>query len=213
MWTVYPVLLLAGLRSLALVARRSLTVGASTAAALVALSFAQRPSGTDDFGLPTMIGDRYGFQSLEGMDFMVQTEGIPVGKKLKEVLPNDTVVATTLAGSISYFSELPVVDQWGLSESYVRHQAAPKDYKRGHVKPAPKEYLRRAGVQLYMHHPRICSCSRPCREPRPNVFIRLGNDRCVRTWYFQRDPELTEHLCAHPEWFVLHRIRCTRSLP
>jgi arabinofuranosyltransferase len=211
MWMVYPTVMLAGLRGLVVIGDRKLVAGAVGAALMVGLTFTQRPTEKDSLGLPVMVGDRYGFQSLEGMNSMVETEGIPVGKKLGEVLPRDTVVATTLAGTISYYSDLRIVDQWGLNEPYVRHQEAPPTYLRGHVKPAPMEYLKEAGVDLYMHHPTICKCSKPCRERKPNVFIRLGEDRCVRTWYFQQTPELTAYVCEHPEWFVLHRVKCGSS--
>jgi hypothetical protein len=211
MWMVYPTVMLAGLRGLVVIGDRKLVAGAVGAALMVGLTFTQRPTEKDSLGLPVMVGDRYGFQSLEGMNSMVETEGIPVGKKLGEVLPPDTVVATTLAGTISYYSDLRIVDQWGLNEPYVRHQEAPPTYLRGHVKPAPMEYLKEAGVDLYMHHPTICKCSKPCRERKPNVFIRLGEDRCVRTWYFQQTPDLTAYVCEHPEWFVLHRVKCGSS--
>jgi hypothetical protein len=209
MWTVYPVLLLAGFRSLVLIASQRRAAGVLGVAALVGLTFTQHPEETDSFGFPTIVRDGFGFQSLELMDLMVQ-EGSLVGRRLKEVLPPDTTIATTLAGTVAYFSELPTVDQWGLSEPYVRNVAAPGNYRRGHVKRASEAYLEERGVQLYMDHPRLCSCRRPCREKKPNVFIRLGNDQCVRTWYFQKTPELTEHFCRHPEWFVLNRVRCKR---
>lgn len=211
MWMVYPAVMLAGLRALVVIGERKLVAGAFAAVVLVGLTFTQRPAERDRLGFPVLVGDGYGFQSLEGMNFMVETEGIPVGKKLKEVLPPDTVVATTLAGTISYFSDLRIIDQWGLNEPYVRDQEAPPTYLRGHVKPAPEEYLKAAGVHLYMHHPKICKCSKPCKERKPNVFIRLGEDRCVRTWYFQQTPELTEYVCEHPEWFVLNRVKCAPS--
>jgi hypothetical protein len=81
------------------------------------------------------------------------------------------------------------------------------------VKPASRKYLKEAGVDLYMHHPKICKCSKPCREKKPNVFIRLGDDQCVRTWYFQQTPELTAYVCEHPEWFVLNRVKCPKPAP
>jgi arabinofuranosyltransferase len=210
MWTVYPMIMLSGFRAVAVIGERKRVAGALGVAVLVGLTFTQRPTDKDHLGLPVMVGDGYGFQSLEGMSFMVEQEGIPVGKKMKEVLPPDTVVATTLAGTISYYSDLPIIDQWGLNEPYVRDQEAPPTYLRGHVKPAPREYLKEAGVNLYMHHPKICKCSKPCRERKPNVFIRLGDDKCVRTWYFQQTPELTAHVCEHPEWFVLNRVKCPK---
>lgn len=207
MWTIYPVLMLAGFRALVVIGERSRVAGALCAALLVGLTFTQRPAGTDHFGFPNIIRDRYTILGHEVLNLMVD-EGTLAGTTLKQVLPPDTIIATTLAGTIGYFSELRSIDQWGLSEPYARHQRPHPNYPRGHVKRATDEYLKQAGVQLYVDHPRICSCERPCLEQRPNVFVRLGGDQCLRTWYFQQSPELTAHFCEHPEWFLLSRINC-----
>ncbi|MGB3052143.1 MAG: hypothetical protein WBB42_14155 [Polyangiales bacterium] len=207
MWTIYPVLMLAGFRALVVIGERSRVSGVLCAALLVGLTFTQRPPGTDHFGFPNIIRDRYTILGHDVINLMVD-EGTLVGTRLRQVLPPDTIIATTLAGTVPYFSELRSVDQWGLSEPYVRHQPPHPQYARGHVKRATNQYLKDAGVQLCVDHPRICSCKRPCREERPNVFVRLGDDQCLRTWYFQQSPELTAHFCEHPEWFLLNRIRC-----
>lgn len=207
MWTIYPVLMLAGFRALVVIADRRRVAGAVGAALLVGLTFTQRPTGADGFGFPNIIRDRHVILGHEVINLMVE-EGTLVGKTLKDVLPPDTTIATTLAGTVPYFSELRSIDQWGLNEPYVRHQPPHPNYARGHVKRATDKYLRETGVQLYVDHPRICSCARPCRESRPNVFVRLGDDQCLRTWYFQQSPELTAHFCEHPEWFLLNRVRC-----
>jgi hypothetical protein len=207
MWTVYPVLMLAGFRSLVVIANHKRRVGTLVTVLLVCLTFTQRSSEKDQWGFPMIIRDKFAIIGHEMFDAMVD-EGTLVGKAFKEVLPPDTVIATTLAGTIPYFSELYTIDQWGLSEPYVRDQQAPPYYARGHVKPAPKEYLEKMGVQLQVGHPIFCSCEKPCRERKPNVFVRLEDGQCVRTWYLQQSPELTAHFCEHPEWFVLNRVRC-----
>ena len=207
MWTIYPVLMLAGLRALVVIADRRLSLGVLSAVVLVGLTFTQRPRGTDRFGFPEIIGDEHVILGHEVINRMVE-KGTLVGNTLKEALPPGTVIATTLAGTVPYFSELPIVDQWGLNEPYVRHQPADDNYARGHVKRATNDYLEAAGVQLYLDHPKICSCQRPCRDGRPNVFVRLSDDQCLRTWYFGQSHELTAYLCEHPEWFLLSRVPC-----
>ena len=208
MWTIYPVLMLAGLRALLVIGERRRVASAFCAALLVGLTFTQRLPGTDRYGFPNIIRDGYAILGHEVINLMVE-EGTLVGTTLKAVLPPDTIISTTLAGTVPYFSELPTIDQWGLSEPYVRHQRPPSGYARGHVKAATDEYLKEAGVQLYVAHPRICSCKRPCREEKkPNVFVRLGDDQCLRAWYLQQSPELTSHFCDHPEWFLLSGVSC-----
>lgn len=207
MWTVYPVLLLAGTCAVAVIGTRWLRIGTLTMLALVGLTLTQRTTETDQWGFPKLIDDGYSIINHEMFDAMVD-EGTWVGNAFKHTLPPDTVIATTLAGTIPYFSDLRTVDQWGLNEPYVQDQEPPKKYARGHVKFASEEYLRKMGVQLYVGHPTFCPCDKPCRQKKPNVFVKLENGQCVRTWYFQQSPELTKHFCAHPESFVLNRVRC-----
>jgi len=208
MWTIYPVLMLAGFRAVAVIGKRQRAAGAVCAALLVGMTFAQRPAGTDGRGFPKIIGDRYTILGHDVINLMVE-EGTLVGETLKEVLPSDTVISARLAGTIPYFSELQSIDQWGLSEPYVRHQGPARGYPRGHVKHATPEYLKEVGVQLQVDHPKFCSCKRPCRdEEGANVFVRLGNGRCLRTRYLEQSAELTAHFCKHPEWFVLSRVQC-----
>ena len=211
LWTVYPVLLFAGFAGLIDIAARKRAVAVAGVLLAVGLTFAQRPTETDSFGFPRIVKDGFGFQSLEVMNLMVE-EGTLVGSKLEEVIPPDTVIATTLAGTVPYFSGLPTVDQWGLNEPYVRSVGASPGYPRGHVKKASDEYLEERGVELRLDHPMLCSCRRPRREKgERNVFVRLGGDRCVRARYVHTTPQLTKHFCEHPEWFVLRGVACVRE--
>lgn len=196
MWSVYPLLLLPAAAFVGdLSNTRPKRAMAAAAVLLVASSLGWQRQ------------DRWIVQPLEHMGGLIQ-DGTEIGRTLGRVLPEDTVISTTLAGTIAYYSGLPVVDEWGLSEPYVREMPAPQFAIRGHVKRAPKEYLRERGVALRFEHPVV----RPCDEPhilvKPVVFVRLENNRCVRAWYFSQTPELTKHLCSHPEDFVLSQVAC-----
>ena len=156
---------------------------------------------------PATLDSKFGQQWPDEMDRYAR-EGERVGRALAASLPKDTIIATTLVGTIGYYTELQVVDQWGLTDRHVGRLPVPAVVTRGHVKFAPREYLRQRGVNLYIAHPQLCSCSRPCVEALPNVFIRLGQDQCVRAWYFGQTERLTRHFCANPETFVLHKVSC-----
>src|SRR5690606_18300780 len=67
--------------------------------------------------------------------------GIRVGRALAQ-LPPDTLIATTLAGTIGYYSKLPLVDEWGLNDPYVARLDIETFAGRGHVKRAPVDYLK-----------------------------------------------------------------------
>ncbi len=154
-----------------------------------------------------LLEQKFGMQSLSEMDRYAR-EGTLVGQRLGTTLPQNTIVATTLVGTISYYSKLPIIDQWGLNDRAVAHQPNHPIITRGHVKFASIDYLQSRRVNLYMAHPQICSCSNLCIENLPNVFIRLHDDECVRTWYLVQKPELTSYFCAHPNDFLLHNVNC-----
>jgi arabinofuranosyltransferase len=204
-WQSYPLLIAAFLVGALEMARRT-SVMVPVFATLLALSLVKSE---------VVLEAKYGMQSAPEMDGYAKL-GIRIGRALGDVLPERTVVATTLAGTIAYFGpELVIIDQWGLNDKYVATLPLDKlpTNGRGHLKFAPDGYLAERGVNLYMAHPVICSCASPCVEAKPNVFIRLGNDECVRTWYFKQDERLTNYFCAHPEHFVLNRVDCANSHP
>jgi hypothetical protein len=100
-----------------------------------------------------------------------------------------------------------VIDQWGLNDRYVAHRKSTR-FLRGHVKFAPIDYLQSRKVNLYIDHPIICSCTSPCRQPNPSVFVRLSDGSCLRTWYLTPTDQLTAYFCSHPKWFTLDHVRC-----
>jgi hypothetical protein len=157
--------------------------------------------------MPPYLEHTYGMQSTWEMNRYVY-QGREAGRRLKEVLPPDTVISTTLAGTIPYFSGLVTIDEWGLNDRYIASQRAPELFRRGHLKSAPGGYLWDRGVNLIVGHPTVCSCETPCVEWAPHVFVRLSGDRCLRTTYLVQKPELTRYFCADPAEFILSNVAC-----
>jgi arabinofuranosyltransferase len=133
--------------------------------------------------------------------------GIRVGKALGK-LPESTLIASTLAGTVGYYSRLPLVDEWGLSDRYVAELPIRSFAGRGHIKRAPLEYLRAREVNLVVGHPSFVACSKPNPDNRPIAFFRIGDDQCVYTWYLTQSPELTRHLCSAGDDVILHLVQC-----
>lgn len=166
---------------------------------------------------------KYGMQSLEAMNVYAH-EGKAPGRRLGEALPPDTIIATTLAGTIAYYSKLTTVDQWGLNDRHVAKQRKVGRPTRGHEKAATTQYLRERGVNLYLHHPKVCSCESPCfdnrmvreypqQEPReagiaPSIFLKLDEEHCLRMWYLVQKKDLTEYMCSRPDEFVMGDFPC-----
>lgn len=196
-WESYPLLVSGatlGLAAMATVVGRSAIVLIGLLAVLLSL---QRE----------FLDDRYGQQTTKDMHRFV-VEGTRTGLALNSHLPADTVISTTLAGTIGYYSGRVTIDQWGLNDAYVAKLPVSHIVTRGHVKFAPTDYLVRRGVNLYFAHPQLCSCANPCRENLPNVFIRVRGDECARSWYLVQTPELTRYFCERPGVFILNNVSC-----
>jgi hypothetical protein len=203
MFHVYPLLVAGGLAGLAIVAARSAAIALVGSSALALASLA-----------PTVLEDRYHMESLEGMYRCCGLPGIVYGRRLAQALPPDTVIATTMAGGVAYYSKLPTIDQLGLTDREVaRHGVRSKEIRRGHSKRAPISYLRRRGVNLVLDHPTQCSCRQPClNEGAANVFIRMEGDACLRTLYLTQTPALDRHFCSRPQDFVVTGLDCAGPL-
>ena len=187
MWVALPLFLATAL--LGVLNLRSTAVALATAALSLSLS-----------PLPTVLEKKYGQQTIRDMNLMAR-QGVVVGKALRQ-LPSNTTISTTLAGTISYYSRLTTIDQWGLNDRYVARRTT-HHFGRGHVKYAPVEYLRKRKVNLVLGHPKICSWDSPCFDGRANVFIRIDPTRAVRAWYLTQNSKLTRYLCQRPTKFKL----------
>ncbi|HEY8154300.1 MAG TPA: hypothetical protein VII72_09255 [Myxococcota bacterium] len=199
MFHVYPMLVAAAAAGLVAVDRRQPLIGLLSGGALALASLA-----------PSVMDERYHMESLEEMHRCCAAPGIAIGKRLAEVLPPDTVISTTMAGGIAYYSGLVTIDQLGLTDREVaRHGVPSKPVRRGHTRRAAPSYLAERGVNLVIHHPRLFSCRDPrTKGPGAHVFIRIDGDECLRTLYLTPTPELSRLFCAQPATFVLRGVDC-----
>ena len=156
---------------------------------------------------PRYLERSHGMQSPWEMDQFSRL-GHEVGNRLNDTLPSDTVIATTLAGTVPYYSRLTTIDQWGLNDRFVASLPEPARFVRGHLKRAPIDYLVDRHVNLIIDHPTVCPCDDLCREDFPQVFVRLSDNRCLRTSYLVQRPELTRRFCDSPQDFLLHNVPC-----
>lgn len=199
---VYPLLVAAGIVAFNQIQLSVPKSGTLVVASLLLSAFA-RP----------VLAERYHMETLDEMYNCCTVIGTRVGTFLRNRLPPDTAISTTMAGAIAFYSRLRTVDQLGLNDKTVAAQNLTDNwFKRGHMKAASFEYLRERGVNLVLGHPQICSCAAPCFEDLPNVFLRLNEHECLRSYYLAQNDALTEHLCNHPESFLLHRVSCSRAL-
>jgi hypothetical protein len=60
--------------------------------------------------------------------------GREMGLRLKKIVRPDTVIATSLARTIPYYSGLTTIDEFGLNDRFSAHDLSPGRYVRGHVK-------------------------------------------------------------------------------
>jgi len=199
MFHVYPMLVAAAVSGLIAVDRQQALIGLLASGALALSSLA-----------PSVLDSRYHMESLEEMHRCCAVPGIAYGRRLAAVLPADTVISTTMAGGIAYYSGLFTIDQLGLTDREVaRHGVLVSPIRRGHTRRASSEYLSRRGVNLVIHHPRVFSCLQPrTKGPGAHVFVRIEGDVCLRTLYLTPTPELSRLFCSHPENFVLRGLDC-----
>jgi hypothetical protein len=165
---------------------RSLGLLAAVALLVVALSFR-----------PFVPETRYYMQDLAEMNRYVD-QGTRVGKALAG-LPPDTRIATTLIGTIGYFSDRIIVDQWGLVDARVRDRAPRRRFFRGHVRYTNAREAERLGAQLLLDHPHICRCSSSCLGHGRDVLIAIGDGACVRARVLDLDGGFLSALTADPD--------------
>jgi hypothetical protein len=147
----------------------------------------------------------YGMKSVDLMDRFVPA-GRDVGRALRDAVPPDTRISTTLAGTVPYFSKLYAIDEWGLNDKTIaRIPSKPIPLNgRGHLKRSPASYLDAQGVNLELGHPELCDCASLCDAPFPQVYLHLDDKRCVRMRYRVKTPALTKRFCTDKRFIPLH---------
>ncbi len=198
MLEIYPLFLVAALLGLVWLCKRRLQLATLVIAALCPVVWLTQPK----------LELTYGMQSLKEMD-RYAVEGKIVASLLKEILPSNTIIATTLAGTMSYYTDFEVVDIWGLNDAHIAHQDLNSIKYRGHAKLASEEYLVARGVNLSFGHPDIVPCDRKSDLKEDYISIRIDTSRCIRARYLNQNSALTKLFCTMPERFAAHGVLCS----
>jgi hypothetical protein len=174
-----------------------LLVVAGSVATATLLSSRSAPAGALLLALtlvPFRPEPRFYMQSLAEMDGYVR-DGTQVGLALRG-LPPGMRVATTLIGTIGYYSGQPIVDLWGLVDRSVRTRAARPDFVRGHVVGMSGTEAVDAGADLYLQHPHRCACDARCIDSGQEILLRLPEGDCVRAFVTSQSGATREALCS-----------------
>lgn len=201
MFQIYPLVMAGSVLGLIEFSKRALVL--STCIVGLAVIFSRGPVYLDP---------EYHMETLQGMDECCAQPGIIYGKRLKEVLPHDVLISTTMVGAMPFYSRLRTIDQLGLNDREVATQGVlmPK-FRRGHLKYASEEYLWRRRVNLVFGHPVVCDCQNPCTETgHINVFIKLGWGQRLRSWYLTTREDLTSYFCSNPQNFIITGTECKK---
>jgi len=98
------------------------------------------------------VGSQDGIDSIGWLkQFVVQTSAI--GRHLAATCPPDTLIATTAAGAIPFYSRMPTVDLLGLSDLYIAHEVPGTSARPGHRRAAPEAYVLKRHPHLLIWHP------------------------------------------------------------
>ena len=134
---------------------------------------------------------------------------VRIGKELGEKLPADTVIATSAAGAIPYFSGLVTVDIFGLTDAAVGRKDLLERGVVGHEKVATLTYLSDRGVNLVfrglelLEHDAI-----PAVVPRKlnvaQVYINIDG-RWILANYLTPTPKLDALFSAESQDFIVVR--------
>ena len=84
-------------------------------------------------------------------------------------------IATTAAGAIPYYSQLPTVDMLALNDPWLARQAPVGGIRSGHSKRADFAYLLRRRVHLVLGHPWVDRLTGPSAG-EPTLPVRRVND-------------------------------------
>ncbi|MEM7586832.1 MAG: hypothetical protein AAF560_25810, partial [Acidobacteriota bacterium] len=106
------------------------------------------------------------------------------GDAADPVSVDPVMIATTAAGAIPYYSQLPIVDMLGLNDRWVARHGVVMGSRPGHTRRADFDYLLERRVNLVIGHPRV--------EPRDGGSIEGASFPLHRlSWFYlvDVDPE------------------------
>lgn len=95
-----------------------------------------------------------------------------VGLVLKEIFSESgrsVTIATSAAGAIPFYSQLPTVDLGGINDKWIARNGIIVSTRPGHHKGAPLEYLVKRKVNLVLGHPQVTLISKTTRKTKYTI--------------------------------------------
>jgi len=124
-----------------------------------------------------------------------------IGRTCKRLFPADARIATTAAGMIPYFSELPTLDLHGLADREIASERIEPDTSRrmGHEHQlGDRNVMRERGVEVYLRWPQLWDFPRALAEPEApgeaNASIRMSNGKYFEVVFLNPDQEFVKDL-------------------
>lgn len=124
-----------------------------------------------------------------------------IGRRCKELFPADTTIATTAAGMIPFFAELPTLDLHGLTDREIAHvPIAPSTPRRmGHDHLLNnRNVMRERGVEVLFPWPSLWAFPRALALPdspgEATASIRLDDDRFFEVIFLNPDRDFVQAL-------------------
>ena len=131
-----------------------------------------------------------------------------IGRTCKKTLPAGTRIATTAAGLIPYFAELPTLDLHGLTDREIARQPIPpeKERRMGHDHElGDRNVMRERGVDVYLRWPMLWdfppALAMDENEGEINASIRLPSGKYFDVVFLDPESELVREVHNH-DWVV-----------
>ena len=134
------------------------------------------------------VGSSNGVDSIGWLD-QFSSQCTTLGQWIHKNTRADTVLATTAAGALSYYSKRQTIDLLGLTDTQIAQRPA-LGTRPGHQKSASFSYPLRRGANLLIYHPTMT-----INPPHPHPRLKDALARRGFQWYQLQVPDLT------PEWW------------
>ncbi len=188
-----------GGRDRAWVAVPAVTLGIACAVVGISLLYQTAKAGNRPYQRDVILGqetiDSLGKYARSGYAWAA------IGRRCKTLFPAGTTIATTSAGMIPYFAELPTLDLHGLTDREIAHvPIAPSTVRRmGHDHTlSDRNAMRERGVDVLFPWPSLWAFPRALalsdRSGEATASIRLDDGRFFEVIFLNPDGELVRAL-------------------
>lgn len=140
-----------------------------------------------------------------------------IGRTCRKTFPTGTRIATTAAGLIPYFAELPTLDLHGLTDREIARQPIPpeKERRMGHDHElGDRNVMRERGVDVYLRWPMLWDFPPALAmdeiEGEINASIRLPSGKYFDVVFLNPESELVREVHNH-DWVIFKDL--SRVLP